>query len=63
MTDTHRHDSAADRREWPRLHQGIKARAQKVRDGQGELLLFSQFPNDAPANAAGYYHRRMAHDK
>lgn len=58
MTDTNHHDRHADEIAWPRLHQGIKDHAQKVRDGQGQLLLFSQFPHDAPANAAGYYLRR-----
>jgi len=44
MTDTNRHDSPADRRNWSHIHEHLKARAQKVRDGQGQLQIYSQFP-------------------
>jgi len=45
MTDTNRHDSPADRRTaGRRRNRLLHAQTQKVRDGQGSLMLFSQFP-------------------
>ncbi|MBA7672398.1 hypothetical protein ES703_80574 [subsurface metagenome] len=46
MTDTNRHDSPADRRSaGRRQNRLLHAQCQKVRDGQGSLMLFSQFPD------------------
>lgn len=58
MTDTSRHDKPRDRRNWSYINEHLKARAQKVRDGQGQLMLYSQFPDDNPANRRGYHLRK-----
>lgn len=58
MTDTNRHDKPADRRDWRHLPEHLAEQSRQVRAGQGQLLLYSQFPGDNPANRRGYHLRQ-----